>query len=91
MSCLLLTDSGPPLLASSGLVQVWVTGCPKCWRGWSSVEAWYSTSLEIALSLAVVVDTHVHVFVADVVKLFDAVNKRILDCWCACMVWACVF
>ena len=43
------------------------------------------------MSLAEVVDTHVHVFVADVVKSFDAVNKRILDCWCACMVLACVF
>ena len=48
--------------------------------GWSSVEAWYTTALDIEEVLDGAVDTHVHVFVADVVKSFDTVDRGILDC-----------
>ena len=46
--------------------------------GRSSVEAWYTTALDIEEVLAGAVDTHVHVFVADVVKSFDTVEREVL-------------
>ena len=49
-------------------------------NGRSSVEAWYTTALDIEEVLAGSVDTHVHAFVADVVKSFDTVDGGILDC-----------
>ena len=49
--------------------------------GRSSVEAWYTTALDIEEVLAGAVDTHVHIFVADVVKSFDTVDL-ILDRVC---------
>ena len=48
-------------------------------NGRSSVEAWYTTALDIEEVLAGAVDTHVHIFVADVVKSFDTVDRGILD------------
>ena len=47
--------------------------------GRGSVEAWYTSSLEIEEVLAGVADSHVHLFVADVVKSFDTVDRSILD------------
>ena len=48
--------------------------------GRSSVEAWYSTALDIEESLAGVFGSDVHIFVADVIKSFDTVVDRgILD------------
>ena len=47
--------------------------------GRSSVEAWFSTALDIEECLAGGVGTDVHLFVADVVKSFDAVDRGILD------------
>ena len=47
--------------------------------GRSSVEAWYTAALDIEEVLAGAVDFHVHVFVADVVKSFDTVDRAILD------------
>ena len=47
--------------------------------GRSSVEAWYSTALDIEESLAGVLDSDVHIFVADVIKSFDTVDRGILD------------
>ena len=47
--------------------------------GRSSVEAWYTTAPDIEEVLAGAVDTHVHVFVADVVKSSDTVDRWILD------------
>ena len=47
--------------------------------GLTSLEAWYTTALEIQESLSVVGDSHVHVFVVGVVKSFDTVGRRILD------------
>ena len=44
-----------------------------------SVEAWYTSSLDIEEVLAGATDSHVHLFVADVVKSFDTVDRTILD------------
>ena len=41
--------------------------------GRSSVEAWYTTALDIEEVLSGVADSDVHLFVADVVKSFDTV------------------
>ena len=38
--------------------------------GRGSVEAWYTTALDIEEVLSGAVDSHVHLFVADVVKFF---------------------
>ena len=43
--------------------------------GRSSVEAWYSTALDIEESLAGVLDSDVHIFVTDVIKSFDTVDR----------------
>ena len=48
--------------------------------GRSSVDAWYSTSIDIEEVVSGVVDEEVHIFVADVVKSFDTVDRNILDC-----------
>ena len=45
----------------------------------SSVEAWYTTALDIEEVLSGVVDSDVHLFVADVVKSFDTVDRGVLD------------
>ena len=47
--------------------------------GRGSVEAWYTSSLDIEEVLAGVADSHVHLFVADVIQLFDTVDRGILD------------
>ena len=47
--------------------------------GRGSVEAWSFSSLDIEEVLAGVADSHVHLFVADVVKSFDTVGRTILD------------
>ena len=47
--------------------------------GRSSVEAWYSTALDIEESLAGVFGSDVNIFVADVIKSFDTVDRGILD------------
>ena len=49
-------------------------------KGVSSVDAWYATSLDIEEVLCGAVDSHVHLFVADVIKSFDTVDRGILDC-----------
>ena len=48
-------------------------------EGRSSVEAWYSTALDIEESLSGATDSDVHIFVADVIKSFDTVDRGILD------------
>ena len=48
-------------------------------RGRGSVEAWYTSSLDIEEVLAGAADSHVHLSVADVVKSFDTVDREILD------------
>ena len=47
--------------------------------GRSSVEAWYTTALDIEEVLSGNVDSHVHHFVADVVKSFDTVDGSVSD------------
>ena len=44
-----------------------------------SVEAWYTSALDIEEVLSVATDSDVHLFVADVFKSFDTVDRRILD------------
>ena len=45
----------------------WVGFCRECWSGRSSVEAWYTTALDIE-ELSGVADSDVHLFVVDVVN-----------------------
>ena len=47
--------------------------------GRSSVDAWFTTALDIEECLAGGVESDVHLFVADVVKSFDTVDRGILD------------
>ena len=47
--------------------------------GRGSVEAWYTTALDIEEVLTGAADSHVHLFVADVIKSFDTVDRGILD------------
>ena len=47
--------------------------------GRSSVDAWYTTALDIEECLAGGMDQDVHLLVADVVKSFDTVDRGILD------------
>ena len=88
-------DSTPlgqrPLSALPVVHRIWASARMKQLEGWfqswvpssvygagngrSSVEAWKTTALDIEEA----VDTHVHIFVADVVKSFDTVDRCILD------------
>ena len=47
--------------------------------GRSSVEAWFTTAIDIEEVLSGVVQGDVQVFVADVIKSFDTVDRGILD------------
>ena len=47
--------------------------------GRGSVAAWFTTALDLEECLAGGVDSDVHLFVADVVKSFDTVDRCILD------------
>ena len=47
--------------------------------GRSSVDAWFTTALDIEERLAGGIDSDVHLLVADVVKSFDTVDRGILD------------
>ena len=47
--------------------------------GRGSVEAWYTSALDIEEVLAGTADSHVHLFVADVIESFDPVDRGILD------------
>ena len=44
--------------------------------GRGSVEAWFSTALDIEEVLSGAADSHVHLFVADVIKSFDTVDRE---------------
>ena len=46
----------------------------------SSVDAWYTTSIDIEEVLSNTRHDDFHIFVADVVKSFDTVDRDILDC-----------
>ena len=47
--------------------------------GRGSVAAWYTSAIDIEEVLSGAADSHVHLFVADVVKSFDTVDRGILD------------
>ena len=47
--------------------------------GLGSVEAWYTSSLDIEEGLTGAADSDVHLFVADGIKSFDTVDGEILD------------
>ena len=47
--------------------------------GRSSVEAWYTTALDIEEVLSGIVESDVHLFVADVIKSFDTVDRGVID------------
>ena len=49
-------------------------------NGLSSVEAWFSTALDIEEVLSGTGGDQLHVMVADVIKSFDTVDRAILDC-----------
>ena len=49
-------------------------------KGVSSVDAWYATSIDIEEVLSHTLHNDFHIFVADVVKSFDTVDRDILDC-----------
>ena len=49
-------------------------------KGVSSVEAWYSTTINIEEVLSNTRQGDFHIFVTDVVKSFDTVDPDILDC-----------
>ena len=49
-------------------------------NGGSSVEAWFSTALDIEEVLSGAGGDQLHVMVADVLKSFDTVDRSILDC-----------
>ena len=45
----------------------------------SAVEAWYSSALDFEKVLSGLNESHVHVFVADVVGSFDTFDRGVLD------------
>ena len=58
----------------------WVPSCFfSAGGGRSSVEAWFTTSIDIEEVLSGVVQGDVHVFVADAIQSFDTVDRGILD------------
>ena len=68
-----------------GHLREWVEGwLPKSvfslGDGLSSVEAWFSTALDIEEVLSGTGGDQLHVMVADVIKSFDTVDRSILDC-----------
>ena len=59
-------------------------GCPQSLKSLgnslSSVEAWFSTALDIEEVLSGTGGDQLHVMVADVIKSFDTVDRSVLDC-----------
>ena len=53
--------------------------------GRGSVEAWHTSALDIEEVLAGATDSHLHLFVADVIKAFDTVDRKILDRVLSCL------
>ena len=65
-----------------GLLLGWVIfriGFGLCGGGRGSVEAWYTSSLDVEEVLTGAAESDVHLFVADVVKSFDTVDREIWD------------
>ena len=55
------------------------------------MEAWYSTALDFEEVLSCLNESHVHVFVADVEKSFDTVDRGVLDLVLGRPVQACLW
>ena len=84
-----------PLSVLPIVYHIWASACMVQLEGWfkswvpdsvhsagggrSSVEAWYAAALDIEEVLTGAADSHVHLFVADVIKSFDIVDQGILD------------
>ena len=49
------------------------------------MEAWYTSALDIEEVLSGASDSHLHLFVADVVKSFDTVDRKVLDRVLSCL------
>ena len=47
--------------------------------GRGSVEAWYTSALDVEVVLTGATDSDIHLFVADVIQSFGTVDRRILD------------
>ena len=63
-----------------GWFQSWVTDSFfSAGGGRGSVEAWYTTALDIEEVFSGVVDSDIHLFVADVIISFDTVDRDILE------------
>ena len=43
------------------------------------MEAWFTSALDIEEVLSGAVDSDIHLFLADVIKSFDTVDRSILD------------
>ena len=60
--------------------KMWVPSCVfSAGGGRSSVQAWFTTALDIEEVFSGIVEGDVHIFVADVIKSFDTVDRGILD------------
>ena len=80
LSCGLSVWASARMLQLEPWFRSWVPSCVfSAGGGPSSVEAWYTTAIDIEEVLSGVVQGDVHVFVADVVKSFDTVDRAILD------------
>ena len=83
MCSLLCTGCGLPLgldICGSG-VEGWLhKSVYSLGNGLTSVEAWFSTALDIEEVLSGTGDDQLHVMVADVTKSFDTVDRSIFDC-----------
>ena len=64
----------------SGLRGGYLNRCLVFCNGLSSVEAWFSTALDIEEVLAGTGGDQLHVMVADVIESFDTVDRSIFDC-----------
>ena len=71
---------GPRMGQLDGWFKSWVPDSVfSAGGGRGSVEAWYTSALDIEEVLSGAADSHVHLFVADVIKSFDTVDRGILD------------
>ena len=62
-----------------GWFRSWVPGSVfSAGGGRGSVEAWYTSALDIEEVLTGATDSHLHLFVADVIKSFDTVDRGLI-------------
>ena len=57
----------------------------RSWVGRGSVEAWFSSALDIEEVLSGAAGSDIHLFVTDVVKSFDTVDRKTLDRVLSCL------